>query len=102
MAMACLRLFTVPPFPPLPLFSVPRFRLCIARFTSLLALRLYLRPFDFLAMMPSLTAPVPVMTPMDDLARPVPNGLRVTSPSGPLACVVHFFSAHASSDDYAG
>src|SRR6478736_3288695 len=42
MAMACLRLFTLPPFPPLPLLSVPFLRLCIARFTSLPALREYL------------------------------------------------------------
>src|SRR4029078_2678743 len=33
MAMACLRLFTVVPLR--PLFSVPRFFLCIARSTSL-------------------------------------------------------------------
>ncbi len=36
MAMACLRLVTVLPLP--PLFSVPRLRSCIARFTSLDAL----------------------------------------------------------------
>jgi hypothetical protein len=36
MAMACLRLFTFLPL--LPDFNVPRFRLCIARFTSLEAL----------------------------------------------------------------
>src|SRR5262249_32874788 len=42
MAMACLRLFTLPPLPPLPLFSVPVLRRCMALFTSLLALREYL------------------------------------------------------------
>jgi hypothetical protein len=33
-AIACLRLFTFPPRPPLPRFKVPRLRLCIARLTS--------------------------------------------------------------------
>jgi hypothetical protein len=47
--MACLRLVTLPPFPPLPLRSVPRFFLRIALATSLLALGLYLRLPDFLA-----------------------------------------------------
>src|ERR1700744_4136306 len=41
MAMACLRLFTVPPFPPLPLFSFPFFFRFTARLTSLRALLLY-------------------------------------------------------------
>jgi hypothetical protein len=40
-AMACLRLVTFLPLP--PLLSVPRFRLCIARSTSLEALRAYFR-----------------------------------------------------------
>src|SRR6476660_8635152 len=43
--MACLRLFTVPPLPPLPLFRLPRLSLCISRSTSLDALGEY-----FLAM----------------------------------------------------
>ena len=43
MAMACLRLFTVPPLPPFPERSVPRFLLRIALATVLLAPRLYLR-----------------------------------------------------------
>jgi hypothetical protein len=42
MAIACLRLFTVPPVPPLPRFSVPFLRRCRALFTSLDALREYL------------------------------------------------------------
>src|SRR6478609_5305075 len=42
MAIACFLLFTVPPLPPLPLFSVPFFLRCKALFTSLLALREYL------------------------------------------------------------
>ena len=37
-AIACFRLFTLPP---LPLLSVPFFFLCMARFTSLPALREY-------------------------------------------------------------
>src|SRR3954471_2490390 len=41
MAIACFRLFTFPPLPPLPLLSVPFLRLCMARFTSLPALREY-------------------------------------------------------------
>lgn len=41
--MACLRLVTVPPFPPLPDFNVPRFSLCIARFTLSLAAFPYFR-----------------------------------------------------------
>ena len=48
-AIACLRLFTVPPCPFFPRLSVPFFRRCIARFTLLLAPRPYLRPPDFLA-----------------------------------------------------
>ena len=48
MAMACLRLFTVPPFPPFPDFKVPRFSRCIALLTLLLAALPYLRPPDFL------------------------------------------------------
>jgi hypothetical protein len=43
MAMACLRLVTLPPLPPFPLRSVPRFRLRMALATSRLALGLYLR-----------------------------------------------------------
>jgi len=45
-AIACLRLLTVPPFPPLPLLSVPRFRRRIALATSLLAPLLYSVPRD--------------------------------------------------------
>src|SRR6476646_1572196 len=41
--MACLRLFTVPPFPPLPDLSVPFFFLCIALFTDLPAALPYFR-----------------------------------------------------------
>jgi hypothetical protein len=44
MAMACLRLFTVPPFPPLPDLSVPFFFLCIALFTDLPAALPYFLP----------------------------------------------------------
>lgn len=42
-AIACLRLFTVPPRPPLPRFRFPRLRRCMALLTSLDALREYLR-----------------------------------------------------------
>ena len=47
-AIACLRLFTLPPRPPLPLLSVPRLRRCIARLTSLEAEREYLRAMSYL------------------------------------------------------
>jgi hypothetical protein len=47
-AIACLRLFTLPPRPPLPLLSVPRLRRCIALFTSLEAEREYLRAMSYL------------------------------------------------------
>jgi hypothetical protein len=43
-AIACLRLVTVPPCPALPRFSVPAFRRCIALLTDFPALRPYLRP----------------------------------------------------------
>ena len=46
-AIACFRLFTVPPFPPGPDFSVPRFLRRIALATFLLAARPYLRVPDF-------------------------------------------------------
>jgi hypothetical protein len=46
--MACLRLVTVPPFPPLPDFSVPRFSLCIARLTLSPAALPYFRDDPFL------------------------------------------------------
>src|ERR1043165_7819779 len=49
MAIACLRLFTLPPLPPLPLFSLPFLRRRIALSTSFEALREY-----FLAMLSSL------------------------------------------------
>ena len=42
MAMACFRLFTLPPFPPRPDFSVPLFLRCMALFTLLLAALPYL------------------------------------------------------------
>src|SRR5262249_30244163 len=42
-ATACLRLFTVPPRPPLPRFRVPRLRRRMALLTSFDALREYLR-----------------------------------------------------------
>jgi hypothetical protein len=48
-AMACARLFTLPPLPPLPLRRVPRLRRVIALFTLLLAPLLYFRPLDFRA-----------------------------------------------------
>jgi hypothetical protein len=47
-AIACLRLFTVPPLPPRPRFSVPFFRRRIALPTRLLAERPYFRVPDFL------------------------------------------------------
>jgi hypothetical protein len=46
-ATACLRLFTLPPFPPLPLRRVPLFRRRIALSTRLLAALPYFRPLDF-------------------------------------------------------
>lgn len=50
MAMACLRLFTRPPLPPLPERRVPRFLLRMALATVLLAPLPYLRrDADFLA-----------------------------------------------------
>lgn len=45
-AIACFRLFTVPPFPPGPLLSVPRFRRRIALSTRFDAAFPYLRPPD--------------------------------------------------------
>src|SRR5688500_13394820 len=48
-AIACLRLFTFPPLPPLPLFSVPRLRRFMALSTVLLAAFPYFRPLRFLA-----------------------------------------------------
>ena len=50
-AMACLRLFTVPPFPPGPLLSVPFFRRRIALSTRFDADFPYFRPLDFLALL---------------------------------------------------
>ena len=47
MAIACLRLLTVPPLPPLPDLSVPFFLLCMALFTDLPAAAPYFRPLDF-------------------------------------------------------
>ena len=44
MAMACFRLFTVPPLPPGPDFSVPFFRRRMALATVLLAPALYFFP----------------------------------------------------------
>ena len=46
-AMACLRLFTFPPLPPLPDLSVPLFLRRIALATVLLAPLPYLRLLDF-------------------------------------------------------
>ena len=46
-AIACLRLFTLPPLPPLPERSVPFFLRCIALLTLLPAALPYLRPDDF-------------------------------------------------------
>lgn len=46
MAMACLRLFTLPPLPPGPERRVPCFLRRIALATVLLAPLLYLRPDD--------------------------------------------------------
>jgi hypothetical protein len=44
-AMACFRLLTLPPFPPLPLFRVPRLRRRIALSTALPAALPYFRFF---------------------------------------------------------
>jgi hypothetical protein len=46
-AIACARLFTLPPRPPLPLLSVPRLRRRMALSTLLPAALPYLRPLDF-------------------------------------------------------
>src|SRR5215472_14810175 len=46
-AIACLRLFTLPPFPPLPDFNVPFFLRSIALFTRLPAAFPYLRSLPF-------------------------------------------------------
>src|ERR1700733_8020226 len=47
MAMACLRLVTLPPLPPLPDFNVPRFSRCIALLT------LFAAAFPYRAIMAS-------------------------------------------------
>jgi hypothetical protein len=47
MAIACLRLLTVPPLPPLPDFKVPFFSLRTALATLLLAALPYFRPPEF-------------------------------------------------------
>jgi hypothetical protein len=46
-AIACFRLFTLPPLPPFPLFSVPLFRFFIARSTLLPAAFPYFRVLFF-------------------------------------------------------
>jgi hypothetical protein len=46
MAIACFRLFTLPPWPDLPRRRVPPLRRRIALFTLLLAPLLYFRPLD--------------------------------------------------------
>ena len=63
-AIACLRLFTRPPLPPLPLFSVPFFLRRIALPTLLLAARPYFRPPDFLPafFLDAMTPPVDRVT----------------------------------------
>lgn len=48
MAIACFLLVTFPPFPPLPLRSVPFLRFLIALSTCLLTASPYVRPLDFL------------------------------------------------------
>jgi hypothetical protein len=54
-AIACLRLVTLPPFPPLPDFSVPFFRRRIALSTRFdAAVPYFRRPEDFLAAIPIL------------------------------------------------
>jgi hypothetical protein len=49
--MACFRLFTVPPFPPRPLLSVPFFRRRIALPTLFDAALPYFRPLDRLVLL---------------------------------------------------
>src|SRR5690348_8107637 len=68
MAMACLRLFTLPPLPPLPERSVPRLRLRIALATVFLLFAPYFLPRDlrdpellfFVAIMISAGHPFPI------------------------------------------
>jgi hypothetical protein len=75
--MACLRLFTLPPLPPFPLRSVPRFFLRIALATSLLALGLYLRLLDFFAAIldpPSENIFQTVLKRMQSTCRRIPEG----------------------------
>jgi len=45
-AIACMRLLTLPPRPPLPRFKVPRLNFRISRSTSFEALRAYLLAID--------------------------------------------------------
>jgi hypothetical protein len=48
-AIACLRLFTLPPWPDFPRLNVPFFRRCMALLTDLPAPLLYFRPLRFAA-----------------------------------------------------
>jgi hypothetical protein len=81
-AMACLRLVTVPPLPPFPLLSVPFFRRRIALSTDLPAACPYRRLPDLalVAIGPSLVEPA------SGFARTVrtagrPSTMRVTTPA---------------------
>ena len=61
-AIACLRLFTLPPWPLLPRFSVPCLRRRIALSTLLLAPRLYFLPLDLRRLLfAAMTPPVEVL-----------------------------------------
>ena len=78
--MACFRLFTFPPVPPLPLLKLPRFRRRIALATSLLALLLYFRfrLLDFFANGILLSNLIASFL-MDARAMPRPAGLAATA-----------------------
>src|SRR4029078_8640525 len=70
-AIACLPLFTVPPLPPFPLFSLPLFIRCIALFTVLLLLLPYRAMISSFARGPT-------------RCRPVCPGRRATAPAASL------------------
>ena len=93
-AIACFRLFTVPPFPPRPDFSVPRFLRRIALATVLFAARPYLRVPDFrpdffrVAIGPSVESSRTIVSEWRDAgASAIPL---------PLARTIHPSTAHSS------
>src|SRR5712671_4653386 len=83
--MACLRLFTLPPLPPLPERSVPLFLRRIALATVLPAPLPYLRPLDFF--FAAICHPPDLLVLQSPMRLPRPARVETYAPTFPIKLI---------------